>query len=228
MNPNTAFETVTASGDHGGITFRNSDGVVVSRDFDSGYENDPKAGYPFILWANPETLTQDPTDILRVGYYYKDKNGLISYEPPIEPEELTADPLPTPEKPMKPFDLAKAKAGHPVVTRDGRRVRILTCEMNNACYTIVAIITANEPGAGSESAVTYTTQGEFFHDGSESQNDLFMAPVKREGWVNIYRSAPGGAQDCYPQPLIFNTREEAIAAANPSSLRATTRIEWEE
>ena len=101
MNPNTDFETVTARGDHGGITFRKSDGTVVPREFDSGYENDPNAGYPAILWANPETLTQDPTDILRVGYYYKDKNGLISYEPPIEPEELTADPLPTPEKPMK-------------------------------------------------------------------------------------------------------------------------------
>ena len=226
MNPNTDFETVTARGDHGGITFRNSDGVVVSRDFDSGYENDPNAGYPFILWANPETLTQDPTDILRVGYYYKDKNGLISYEPPIEPEELTADPLPTPEKPMKPFDLAKAKACHPVVTRDGRRVRILTCEMNNACYTIVAIITANEPGAGSESAAPYTTQGEFFHDGSESQNDLFMAPVKREGWVNLYPPTMSG-RVLARVTSVYATKGQAEVNASPNRL-ACIRVEWEE
>lgn len=226
MNPNTDFETVTARGDHGGITFRKSDGVVVGRDFDSGYENDPDAGYPRILWANPDTLEEhNPTDILRIGYYYKDKNGLISYEPPIEPEELTADPLPTPEKPMKPFDLEKAKAGHPVVTRDGRRARILTCEMNNAWYTIVAIITANEPCAGSESAETYTTKGEFFPDGSESPNDLFLAPDKKECWVNVNKAPdkPFG----FGIGGTFATKEDADDMASPNRV-ACVHIEWEE
>ena len=183
MNPNTAFETVTARGDHGGITFRNSDGVVVSRDFDSGYENDPNAGYPFILWANPETLTQDPTDILRVGYYYKDKNGLISYEPPIEPEELTADPLPTPEKPMKPFDLEKAKAGAPVITRNGCTARIICFDRaDDDGYSLVALLQLDK---GIERVTTHTDQGRYCKEPGNDY-DLFMAPVKREGWVNIY------------------------------------------
>ena len=126
---------------------------------------------------------------------------------------------------MKPFDLAKAKAGHPVVTRDGRRVRILTSEMNNACYTIVAIITANEPGAGSESAETYTTQGEFFHDGSESQNDLFMAPVKKECWVNVNKAPdnPFG----FGIGGTFATKEDADDMASPNRV-ACVHIEWEE
>ena len=183
MNPNTAFETVTARGDHGGITFRNSDGVVVSRDFDSGYENDPNAGYPFILWANPDTLTNDPMDVLHVGYYYKDKNGLISYEPPIEPEELTADPLPTPEKPMKPFDLAKAKAGAPVITRNGCTARIICFDRaDDDGYSLVALLQLDK---GIERVTTYTDQGRYCKEPGNDY-DLFMAPVKREGWVNIY------------------------------------------
>ena len=127
---------------------------------------------------------------------------------------------------MKPFDLAKAKAGHPVVTRDGRRVRILTCEMNNACYPIVAIITANEPGAGSESTETYTAQGEFFPDGSESQNDLFMAPVKREGWVNLY--PPTMSSGVLARATsVYATKGLAEVNASPNRV-ACIRIEWEE
>ena len=127
---------------------------------------------------------------------------------------------------MKPFDLAKAKAGAPVITRDGRKARILSFDLCNRDYPMAAAFTDSD---GNEWVNTLTNEGKCFaFADKDSPSDLFMAPVKREGWVNIYRSAPGGAQDCYPQPLIFNTREEAIAAAYPSSLRATTRIEWEE
>lgn len=219
------FKTVTATGDHGSITFRKSDGVVVARGFDSGYENDPNAGYPFILWANPDTLTNDPMDVLHVGYYFQMPGGALCYEPPIEDADL-APPLPKTEpKSMKPFDLAKAKAGAPVITRNGCTARIICFDRaDDDGYSLVALLQLDK---GIERVTTHTDQGRYCKEPGNDY-DLFMAPVKREGWVNIYRSAPGGAQDCYPQPLIFNTREEAIAAAYPSSLRATTRIEWEE
>ena len=219
------FETVTAIGDHGSITFRKSDGMIVARDFDSGYEDDPNAGYPLILRANPDTLTNSDMDILHVGYYFQIPKTEVGYEPPIDMEEDLAPPLPKTEpKSMKPFDLEQAKAGAPVITRDGRKARILSFDLCNRYYPMVAAFTDSD---GDEGVDSLTNEGKCFAD-KDSPNDLFMGPVKREGWVNIYRSAPGGAQDCYPQPLIFNTREEAIAAAYPSSLRATTRIEWEE
>lgn len=219
------FETVTATGDHGSITFRKSDGMVAARDFDSGFPNDEHAGYPFILWANPATLTGSDMDILHVGYYFRDPDNIIQYEPPVDKEESLAPPLPSNKEPvMKPFDLEQAKAGAPVITRDGRKARILSFDLCNRDYPLAVAFTYSD---GNEWVNAYTNEGECLM-GKVSHNDLFMAPVKREGWVNIYRSAHGSAQDCYPQPLIFNTREEAIAAAYPSSLRATTRIEWEE
>lgn len=219
------FETVTATGDHGSITFRKSDGVVVARDFDSGFHNDEHAGYPFILWANPATLTGSDMDILHVGYYLQMPTNAVRYEPPIDMEEDLAPPLPKTEpKSMKPFDLEQAKAGAPVQTRDGHAARIICFDRKGNNLPVVALVTDPD---GEEYTRVYPSNGGYLLT-QESDLDLFMAPVKREGWVNIYRSAPGGAQDCYPQPLIFNTREEAIAAAYPSSLRATTRIEWEE
>ena len=126
---------------------------------------------------------------------------------------------------MKPFDLEKAKAGAQVVQRCGRRARIVDFALKNEAYPLVVIYTDD---MGREHLTEFSVEGKYYGDQSDDYRDLFMAPVKREGWVNIYRSAHGGAQDCYPQPLIFNTQEEAIAAAYPSSLRATTRIEWEE
>ena len=126
---------------------------------------------------------------------------------------------------MKPFDLEKAKAGAQVVQRCGRRARIVDFALKNEAYPLVVIYTDD---MGREHLTEFSVEGKYYGDQNDDYRDLFMAPVKREGWVNIYRSAHGGAQDCYPQPLIFNTREEAIAAAYPSSLRATTRIEWGE
>ncbi len=225
MNPNTDFETVTARGDHGGITFRKSDGVVVSRDFYSVSDSPELHGYPFILRANPDTFLYPDMDILHVGYWYQDSRGQLAYEPAIDMDEDLAPSFDNKEPvTMKPFDLAKAKAGAPVITRDGRKARILSFDLCNRYYPVAA---AFSDSGGVEGVVSLTNEGKCFAD-KDSANDLFMAPVKREGWVNLYRPAPGGAQDCYPQPLIFNTREEAIAAAYPSSLRATTRIEWED
>lgn len=222
MNHNTDFETVTARGDHGGITFRNSDGVVVSRDFDSGYENDPDAGYPYILWANPETLTQDHTDILLVGYYYKDKNGLISYEPPIEPEELTADPLPTPEKPMKPFDLEKAKAGAPVVQSCGRPARIVDFALKDEAYQLAVIYTDD---MGWEHLTEYSVDGKYYGDQSDDYRDLMMASVKKECWVNVNK-APDNPFGCDIGGT-YATKEDADDIASPNRV-ACVHIEWEE
>ena len=178
------FETVTAIGDHGSITFRKSDGVVVARDFDSGYEDDPDAGYLLILRANPNTLTNDPMDILHVGYYLQMPKTEVCYEPPIDMEEDLAPPLPKTEpKSMKPFDLEKAKAGVPVITRNGCTARIICFDRaDDDGYSLVALLQLDK---GIERVTTHTDQGRYCKEPGNDY-DLFMGPVKREGWVNIY------------------------------------------
>jgi hypothetical protein len=226
MNPNTDFETVTARGDHGGITFRKSDGTVVARDFDSGYEDDPDAGYPFIMRANPNTLTNDPMDVLHVGYYFQMPGGAVCYELPVEDDDL-APPLPKTEpksmKPMKPFDLAKAKAGAPVITRDGHKAHILSFDLCNRDYPMAAAFTDSD---GNEWVNTLTNEGKCFaFADKDSPSDLFMAPVKKECWVNVNKA--------HGNPFGFGiggkyaTKEDADDMASPNRV-ACVHIEWEE
>ena len=84
---------------------------------------------------------------------------------------------------MKPFDLEAAKAGAPIVTRDGRPARF------------IAHVGEAQP---SQRLVVLIDGGVYtkFEDGSylgrpgrggETGNDLFMAPTKRAVWVNLYK-----------------------------------------
>ena len=225
------FETVTAIGDHGSITFRKSDGVVVARDFDSGYEDDPDAGYPLILRANPNTLTNDPMDILHVGSYFQMPKTEVCYEPPIDMEEDLAPPLPKTEpKSMKPFDLEQAKAGAPVITRNGRKARIICFDVKNDTYPMLALVTNS---SGVEFPKTYTREGKYYATvnagavDAKSPYDLFMGPVKREGWVNLYQNAI--AQSGVAVYTVYLTEEQAkLNISKTGIFIATAKITWEE
>ena len=57
-----------------------------------------------------------------------------------------------------------------------------------------------------------------------------MAPIKREGWVNLYKS-----KDCLAavgNPFVYDTEEMAKSMVGTDSARkefiATVKIEWEE
>ena len=78
---------------------------------------------------------------------------------------------------MKPFNLAEALAGKPVV--NGRMV-----------------------------LAYHTADGNTPDLRRENEYTLYMAPVEKEAWVNLYRAA--GAAFHYP------TREEADASAGPN------------
>lgn len=55
--------------------------------------------------------------------------------------------------------------------------------------------------------------------------DLFFAPVKHEGWINILR---GGKYIC-PMVCIYDSKEKAEENANiDRNCVATVKIEWEE
>lgn len=124
---------------------------------------------------------------------------------------------------MKPFDIELAKAGHPVCTRDGRAVRILCYDRKNTKYPIVALIDRGEY----ENICSCTIEGKFGNNQEEIGNDLFMSPVKKEGWVNVFINSCSGLKST---DRIYSTKAEALKFIDTKSPHYidTVKIEWEE
>ena len=121
---------------------------------------------------------------------------------------------------FKPFDLEAAKAGKPVCTRNGRKVRILCYDLKGEEYPIVAAV--ETPNHMAESISAYDKNGRFDH-GKENNNDLMMLPQKKEGWVNIYKDIDNDICG------IYSTKEEALKGKSVGDYYvATIKIEWEE
>ena len=87
---------------------------------------------------------------------------------------------------MKNFDLGKALAGYPVCTRDGHKARIICFDAKGA-YPVVALVDCGDDGEG---PVSYMANGQV-RLGLETEFDLFMAHVKHDGLVNIYKTEDG-------------------------------------
>ena len=120
---------------------------------------------------------------------------------------------------MKQFNLEEylKNPSRKVVTRDGSKVRIICTDKKGAC-PIVALIERSDGVA--EETVTYAKNGEFF-GGASYKFDLFFAPEKHEGWVNVCKS------QMYRCGFIHNSEEEARRSRGLDAI-ATVKIEWEE
>ena len=118
---------------------------------------------------------------------------------------------------MKPFSLDEyiKNPNRKVVTRNGRSARII-CTDAKGNYPIVALI---EEG-GYDNALSYTKDGKLYV-GETNDYDLFFAPEKHEGWVNVYRDF-----DDVMCGSVFATEEDA--KCNAKTAIATIKIEWEE
>lgn len=122
---------------------------------------------------------------------------------------------------MKQFDLDKylKNPNRKVVTRDGRSVRIVCTDMIGTSYPILAICRVD---VTHDCYYSYTLNGK--HNlGVDSRLDLFFAPEKRSGWINVYdRTGDAHASRC-----IYDTEEEALECASVERVD-TIKIEWEE
>lgn len=112
-----------------------------------------------------------------------------------------------------------------VVTRDGRAVRIICTDYKSdykSDYPIIGLVTIEE---NKELAYKFQKNGEYCLTNEESSLDLFFAPVKKEGWVNIYYIT---RINCISR--IYNTKEEAetIGKGCKRGYITTIKIEWEE
>ena len=126
---------------------------------------------------------------------------------------------------MRPFDLEEftKDASRRVVTRDGREVRIL-CTDRISEFPIIALVF--DTTQQEEVVVTFQKDGKYAQRG-EQPLDLFFAPTKREGWVNVFRNKEGS----YTENSIYETEKrakEVIGEKHKNYYVTTTKIEWEE
>ena len=124
---------------------------------------------------------------------------------------------------MKQFSLEEFKKNpnRKVVTRDGKATARIICTDCKSEYPIIALLSYSENSEGCEA---YTADGRFSIDG-EGRSDLFFAPEKKEGWVNIYK-----LNENYMRAgdLVFKTKEQAAKSISSEDYVATVHIEWEE
>lgn len=80
----------------------------------------------------------------------------------------------------KPFDLERALAGDPVVTREGETILIVFDSGLDVEYPLSAWIEGRIEPYGFRRNGRYTS-----NDEEMSNFDLFMVPKKRTAWVNL-------------------------------------------
>ena len=127
---------------------------------------------------------------------------------------------------MKPFNLEEylKNPDREVVTRDGRKVRIVcTDRKNHDSHPIIALVETDEDD---EKARSYKIDGKWSIDGLENYLDLFFAPEKHEGWI-IINKYPDGVRDT--NGIIYHTKSDIPDIPIVGVKRvATIKIEWEE
>jgi len=122
---------------------------------------------------------------------------------------------------MKPFNLEKALAGEPVVTRDGiPATDFHYFEREKSVFNVCALV---------DGIVGRFTADGYSH--TDNMSDLFMAPSRRTMWGVLYRSDYTGGLHLLPD--IYPTEEKArLEMKRPSNAGNKAimffPIEWED
>lgn len=125
---------------------------------------------------------------------------------------------------MKEFSLEEylKNPNREVVTRDGRKVRIICTDRKGATPIIALIYNADE---GQEYGCAFYPDGKYSID-EDDEFDLFFAPEKHEGWI-IINKWPDGERDT--NGIIYDTELDIPNKPQVGTHRvATVKVEWEE
>ena len=130
---------------------------------------------------------------------------------------------------MKQFSLEEylKNPSKKIVTRDGRNVRIICTDKRGTDFPIVALVECEDK----EETCYYTAKGYWNSCEIESKIDLFFAPEKHEGWINIYTDINDNS---YPGNHIFKSKEEAeesgrhCCSFTKDLYMTSIKIEWED
>ena len=119
---------------------------------------------------------------------------------------------------MKQFNLEEylKNPSKKVITRDGRNVRIICTDFDNHDFPVVGEI------KGHKWPLSFATNGTSIK-GRQLCNDLFFAPEKHEGWINVYEEGTNR----YLDGCICSTEEEAKRIRGCGYI-TTIKIKWEE
>ena len=123
---------------------------------------------------------------------------------------------------MEKFELEKylANPSRKVVTRNGCPVRIICTDAKLGSTKIVGLVMGDD---GTECITTWTKEGKLLFK-TGILDDLFFAPEKHEGWINIYEDMGNRKYTG-----IYDTKAEAEDSVSPEGCYLTTiKIEWEE
>ena len=109
-----------------------------------------------------------------------------------------------------------------VITKDGKSVRII-CTDAKQDYPVIGLLSLDDK---SETTVYYKKNGRWLAD-NQDEWDLFFAPTKREGWINIYKGVIENHLP-YVGQKVYKSKEEAIRNKCSDCYFTTLKIEWEE
>ena len=123
---------------------------------------------------------------------------------------------------MKRFSLEEylKNPSKKVVTRMGRKVRIICTDREDSIYPVVALV--KDDNRELDILVAYTKDG-IPAEYNEEYYTLFFVPEKREGWTNVYEEGTNR----YLDGCICSTEEEAKRIRGCGYI-TTIKIEWEE
>ena len=124
---------------------------------------------------------------------------------------------------MKQFNLEEylKDPSKKIVTREGLNARIIYTEAKGK-YPVIALI--EDKYNKTESSADYTADGKFIAEAT-NHKDLFFAPEKHEGWINIYRDTTGVSSGA----VLYDSREDAEKIGKADGYYvATAKIDWEE
>ena len=126
---------------------------------------------------------------------------------------------------MKRFSLEEylKNPSKKVVTRMGRKVRIICTDREDSIYPVVALVKDDKREL--DILVAYTKDG-IPAEYNEAYYTLFFAPEKHEGWVNIFK---GEGFYNTGDTFVYKSKEDAEKQGKDfSDYIATIKIEWEE
>ena len=128
------------------------------------------------------------------------------------------------ERNLKPFNMEEAKKGKKVIDAEGHEVRILCFDKSGDNYPVVALI---KDGNGFECLKQFTEDGMYLTAG-ETNKDLKMVPVDKQGWVNLYRSSRTGKVYCGETICDSEYRAKEIHENDGDEKVDIVRIRWTE
>ena len=187
-------------------------GKVIFKKLEKVGEPYPNAGKLYQLYKLPMNIEKLPPHTEGINLVRFD---MVEIELRQTKEDMEKKNMETSN--LKPFNLEAAKAGKPVCTRDGRKVRII-CFDGKGDNPIIALVEAKgNKDALIEKVERYFINGHSVFEVRETNDDLMMLPEKKERWINVYK------ERCY------ETKEEAIRHIAPGTHYIDTiRVEWED